>query len=673
MAVRALAVFMGDASNAARLLARSTAVFAVSSGLTVLVGGWGLHVHLLQTWAAGLPVVAPNSALSLVLLGVALWLRTPSRGSRPQHLLALGCAGLITLLGLATLAEYSLRKDLGVDRLLPFPGRPAPNSALCFTLLGLALLTLDRPRRRGAPWADLLVIPAFLIALVAFNGYVYGAFSLVDLPHLFHASGMSLPATLGVLALSAGTLCARPEQGLMARLTGMTLGGLFARLLLPLLLLLPPMTGLLLEVLHVLGPLSGAAENALFSTVTSASGIAIALFSAGVLDRLDTQRKHAEAERERLLAQSQTARAEAEAERVLLRAVLEHAPVGMLFVEPEADRVLDNPALRTMLGPPSATEGEPPRYDERLCHADGRPVSREELPSVQVLRGQRVDAGEYLLVRPDGTRTPVLLTAAPVRRPSGELHGGVLTFQDLSARQELERLKEEYVGLISHDLRTPLQTLSLRLELLLRQLRARELATETATAENLQRSVQRMGGMIDELLEGTRLESGRVELDRAPVELRRLLAEVLERDVPPSERERFRLECPAAPRPVLADAARLTRVVVNLLTNALKYSPPGSPVEVRLVDEDARVRVTVRDQGPGLRPEEAERLFQKYYRTRSTARKSEGLGLGLYISRLIVEAHGGRIWVESTPGQGAAFSFSLPREPPGPPAVREAR
>jgi signal transduction histidine kinase len=395
------------------------------------------------------------------------------------------------------------------------------------------LLTLDRPRRRGAPWADLLVIPAFLLALVAFNGYVYGAFSLVDLPLVHHASGMSLPVTLGVLALCTGTLCARPEQGLMARLTGGTLGGLFARLLLPLLLLLPPMTGVLLELLHVLGPLSGAAENALFSTVTSASGLAIALFSAGVLDRLDTQRKHAEAER--------------------------------------------------------------------------------------------------------------------------------------------ERLKEEYVGLISHDLRTPLQNLSLRLELLLRQLRARELETEAATAESLQRSVQRMGGMIDELLEGTRLESGRVELDRAPVELRGLLAEVLERDVPPSERERFRLEGPAAPRPVLADAARLTRVVVNLLTNALKYSPPGSPVEVRLVDEEARVVVTVRDQGPGLRPEEAAHLFQKYYRTRSTARKSEGLGLGLYISRLIVEAHGGRIWVESLPGQGAAFSFCLPREPPGPPAAREVR
>jgi signal transduction histidine kinase len=290
-----------------------------------------------------------------------------------------------------------------------------------------------------------------------------------------------------------------------------------------------------------------------------------------------------------------------------------------------------------------------------------------------VLRGQKVDAGEYLLVRPDGTRTPVLLTAAPVRGPSGELRGGVLTFQDLSARQELERLKEEYVGLISHDLRTPLQTLSLRLELLLRQLRARELQTETATAESLQRSVHRMGGMIDELLEGTRLESGRVELNRAPVELQRLLAEVLERDVPPSERERFQLECPTAPRPVLADAARLTRVVVNLLTNALKYSSPGSLVEVRLVDEDARVVVTVKDSGPGLRPEEATHLFQKYYRTRSTARKSEGLGLGLYISRLIVEAHGGRIWVESTPGQGAAFSFSLPREPPGPPAAREVR
>jgi signal transduction histidine kinase len=96
----------------------------------------------------------------------------------------------------------------------------------------------------------------------------------------------------------------------------------------------------------------------------------------------------------------------------------------------------------------------------------------------------------------------------------------------------------------------------------------------------------------------------------------------------------------------------------------LKYSPPGTSVRVRLTYEESQAVVTVSDQGPGLQPQETARLFQKYYRIRSTAKQSEGLGLGLYISRLLVEAHGGHIWVESTPGQGSHFSFTLPLAPP---------
>jgi signal transduction histidine kinase len=98
---------------------------------------------------------------------------------------------------------------------------------------------------------------------------------------------------------------------------------------------------------------------------------------------------------------------------------------------------------------------------------------------------------------------------------------------------------------------------------------------------------------------------------------------------------------------------------VNLLTNALKYSAPGTPVVVRLEQVDGGVRVSVKDQGKGLSPEEAERLFTKYYRTRE-GKRAEGVGLGLYISRLIIEAHGGEIHVESTPGQGSTFRFTLP-------------
>jgi signal transduction histidine kinase len=172
-----------------------------------------------------------------------------------------------------------------------------------------------------------------------------------------------------------------------------------------------------------------------------------------------------------------------------------------------------------------------------------------------------------------------------------------------------------------------------------------------------------MSGMVEELLEGSRLEAGQAELHREPLDLARLLEDVVERDMPPDVGRRLRLEASVAVPQVSADAPRLKRVVVNLLTNALKYGAPGTPVVVHLEQTGAHARVSVRDQGPGLQPGELSRLFTKYYRTQE-GRRAKGVGLGLYISRLIIEAHGGHIHAESTPGQGSTFSFTLPLAEP---------
>jgi NtrC-family two-component system sensor histidine kinase KinB len=227
------------------------------------------------------------------------------------------------------------------------------------------------------------------------------------------------------------------------------------------------------------------------------------------------------------------------------------------------------------------------------------------------------------------------------------------------------------VGLVSHDLRNPLNTVGLRMQLLERLLSAGHLERPVALemVRLAQTSLQRMTSMVDELLESTRLESGRVELSLEPVELGGFLEEVVARTVPPEERGRLTLERPPGPLRLPVDPARLERVVVNLLTNALKYCPPDTPIGVRLEAEAGGARVSVRDQGPGISPGDVARLFEKYYRTR-TARRAEGLGLGLYISRLVVEAHGGRIWVDSAPGAGSTFSLWLPGGQAGGEAVQ---
>jgi signal transduction histidine kinase len=412
-----------------------------------------------------------------------------------------------------------------------------------------------------------------------------------------------------------------------------------------------------MEVLFAEDFFSIPAMAALFSTVMSLSGVAIVLLSAHALNRID-------AERERYLEGLQVAREEAERERALLETVVEHAPVGILFAGPSTDEVRLNSTLDAMIEDGVDPAAGRRQFLGRLRHLDGRPVLFEDLPSTRAMKGHEVPPEKFVVLRERGS-LPVLASAAPVRAPTGEVRGVIVCIQDISAQEELDRLREEYVGLISHDLRTPLQNISLRCQLLLRSLQEKGLASEIASAEALLRNARRMSGMVEELLESSRLEAGQVELHFEPLDMIHFLEEIIERDVPPDARERLRLEV-ATPVPrIPADAARLERVLVNLLTNALKYSTPGTPVVLRLEQEGALVRISVKDQGKGLTPEECERLFTKYYRT-GAGKRAEGVGLGLYISRLIIEAHGGHIHVESTPGQGSTFVFTLPlTAPPG--------
>jgi len=367
-------------------------------------------------------------------------------------------------------------------------------------------------------------------------------------------------------------------------------------------------------------------------------------------------------EREQHLARLQDARAEAERERLFLQTVVDSAPVGILFVDPVTDKVRTNVALTAMLGRPVEPSEGGELYRGNFLHPDGSVVSLEEFPSTRALVGQAVPAQEFLIARPD-RQVPVLASAAPVFGSSDTVRGVVVTIQDITARRELEQLQQDYVGLISHDLRNPLQVIALRTQLLQRLLQERGLTREAALTGSLLQNTRQMSWLVEDLLENSLLEAGEVKLCLEPTDLVRFLEEVLERDLPPDTRERFHLELTSSVPLVPVDPPRLERVVVNLLTNALKYSPPDSPIEIRLEQTEGLVELSVQDHGLGLLPEDAVRLFQKFYRTKE-GRRAKGAGLGLYICRLIVEAHGGGIRVSSQPGQGAVFTVALPLSVP---------
>jgi signal transduction histidine kinase len=246
------------------------------------------------------------------------------------------------------------------------------------------------------------------------------------------------------------------------------------------------------------------------------------------------------------------------------------------------------------------------------------------------------------------------------------------TADELRAARDMaeaaSRAKSEFLSRVSHELRTPLTSMIGFAELLLgHQLDAEQ--------ERHVRTILRAGdhllGLVNEMLDISRIEDGRIALTSEPVSVHQVVAEVLDLTRPMAGELNTRVRVPRIPGSlrVTADRQRLTQVMLNLVTNAIKYNRREGWVEIRATTSEGRCRVCVRDGGVGLRPEEVERLFTPFERLSAAASAVEGTGLGLALSKSLVEAMSGSIGVESVLGRGSTFWVELPEAAPAPPAV----
>ncbi len=281
----------------------------------------------------------------------------------------------------------------------------------------------------------------------------------------------------------------------------------------------------------------------------------------------------------------------------------------------------------------------------------------------KLMEGDVVDPQEYLALRKDGTTFPCVVSSNRIVRdgiPVG-LRGFVV---DISARKRAERERDDLLHRVSHDLRSPLMVIKVHAEILGELLRSAEGATQAGrSVDAITVAVGRLDAMIDDLTDSASLESGQLRLNLVPVNLGPFLSDLKARLTGVIQVERVHIDTKPDLPMVSADPNRIERIVLNLLTNALKYSGPNAPVEVAASEQDGQVVVTVSDHGPGIAADDRGQLFQRFRRLTRTGADSEGMGLGLYTAKLLVEAHGGNIWMESEVGKGSQFSFSLPALP----------
>lgn len=404
-------------------------------------------------------------------------------------------------------------------------------------------------------------------------------------------------------------------------------------------------------------------------------------------------------DRARAYEDEQVARAEAERQAELLDRVFETVADGLVVYDTEGRIVRANATMRRTLGldaaPPEYFQMSPPERIALVSPQDEqeRPVALDDSIQMRALRGETLtgpDAMDARLRTLDGREVEVIISAAPLHDGEGRIVGAVASGLDVTERRRLEREREEaragelaqrelnqrldtFFAMAAHDLRAPASATKLRVQLAQRQLvtaaaqvhpdsgkQALMFAKVAAALQTTEHDLDRLLRLLKQLLDVSRARAGTLALERRRCDLGELVRERVEDQRLLTPERTLTLDLPSGqPMVVDADADRLGQVVSNYLSNAVRYSPEDQPIEVAVRAQGGRARVEVRDHGRGVAPEERESIWSRFQRAQS-AREASGLGLGLYIARMIVELHDGRVGVESEPGQGSTFWCAMP-------------
>ena len=359
------------------------------------------------------------------------------------------------------------------------------------------------------------------------------------------------------------------------------------------------------------------------------------------------------------------------AEKSRLDAIIEHSADGVMILDSECKVVVFNRALSLMTGWRAADAiGQPCATVLHMKDARGNSVCGTHCPQIDAFAGVtdphegEESTTHYVegdIERPDGSRISVGVTHSLLYDEEGHVLNVIVNVHDITRFREAEELQSTFISVISHELKTPVALIKGYAGTLRREDASWDKETVRDGLEIIEEESDRLDGLIDNLLDASRIEAGALKLELTDLLLSDLARDSVEKFRTQSNVHEFKLDFSPDLPLVYADEERMRQVFYNLLSNAIKYSPRGGAIQVggRAVNGD--VMVYISDEGVGIPLDEQERLFRRFYRVDSgLRRKTQGAGLGLYLSRAIIEAQGGRIWVESQAGQGATFYFTLP-------------
>lgn len=764
--------------------------FSVALGVAVLIG-WALDDQTLKSVLPNQVAMKANTAAGFIAVGVALVVLAPAEAGRRRRLMGQVIAAVVTLLGLGSLAEYVLGRDLGIDQVLfreqpgaiftRFPGQMSPATAAVFFALGIALLLVNVRARWLRRLLDLTLAALAVFCLAAITAYVYRS-RFLYLTGGAEFTPMAFPTAIGMLVATTGARAARPDAGQFARLTSAGWEGSVARRLAPAIVVAALSLGFLVEWSERRGLLAHGQETAVVvvavivaalvaldhtvrgvarsqvalrrveeeielffrlsrdmlcvanfdgyfvrlnpawetalgwrveeltsrpfiefvhpddreATIAEAARVAAGAETSTFEDRFlckdgsyrwltwnavsvperglliaaardITEGKRAEEERERLAGEVR-----AYAERV--SDLYNNAPVGYHSLGPDGTFLEINGTELAWLGYERDEVVGVKRFSDVTTPA-GLELFSQEFP--HLMQHGSIRDIEVDLVRRDATVFPVLINSTTVTDEDGTFVRTRSTIVDMTERKRAEKLvheareeaeranraKDEFLSRMSHEIRTPLNAVLGFAQLL---------ETDDLSRDQLDsvRQIRKAGGhlleLINEVLDISRIASGNLSVSTEPVAVAPVVDDIVALAQPLTTDRGVALRRGSADDVwVLANRQRLSQVLLNLVVNAIKYNRRSGDVELSWTQTGTgRVRISVVDTGMGFPADALGRLFQPFDRLGAEEGGVEGTGLGLALSKGLVEAMKGSIEVESEPGRGSRFTVDLPLAQP---------